>query len=867
MDNQNITEKLDPRKNDIGDYIEDFMQSDAPQFKGKSKDKIKDMAIAAYYNDRKEAGLKEDTDIIFEGLSEVNLSKYKDTELSRISVAFSDAGVNWSRDKLFRPAIRSLGKELAKRKMPMPSAVKAAFKPAELKKLLGESTLNWARSMRAIEKQQKMANLSPKDKDTLRKIADLMKRANEENLQEMDPRKHVSKKGDGYIVVNKDGKVVKNFDNKDDAEKYAIDNHDALMESVELEETPTPTFMERVKALHEAKKKEEKEEEEEDDLNEFGVNRLKPDRIRDQHGVVVLTYNSSSDLRNAAQALSDKGINTHRGRDGKSLEVDANSKYFRDKGMHKAFDGTKRQRAVSRILGESKMDEEDQEEGNAFGAAVMAAKKKGAKDFIFAGKKYMVKEYVGPALTPANQIAKKFGGKVKAIMVKDDKGKKSKYFYVEAVGPKDQMQTTAAAAQAIAKKHGGKVKSVITKDEKGKKVKYFYVEDSVSEVKEPFVVFNKKTKEVLATGSNSRSLFARRGSYARGNNVDVKDLEFKKVSKKQSVGSTLKESDITELYEETHSVKIKLIHGKNIPALHVQKMTGLKIKKGTVNKFGSDLGMSLEGPLAKVRKFITRIKTGRYENIIQLVDQEPKKESSARSRNPINVIGKVAGKDFQSKIMRMYGDKKLNDAIPFFFMLDTGASKKDAAKLVNTIRDKNLRKDIQDYLSTVKEETETHYEWDLDEAKKLPFKSLEQAWQRTKGDKDKQAKLIKKHGLKNVISNVRPGEIRLGAKNKLQGSKANMTIAGLDKDNNLIFVTNNPLKIYYPKKSQRRPEGIEATPVYESMQDLRVKAIVQELTGADSETLQLFLAHNTFTEESSYTDIRKAYRSFINEIL
>ena len=79
-------------------------------------------------------------------------------------------------------------------------------------------------------------------------------------------------------------------------------------------------------------------------------------------------------------------------------------------------------------------------------------------------------------------------------------------------------------------------------------------------------------------------------------------------------------------------------------------MTGLKIKKGAVNKFGSDLGMSLEGPLAKVRKFITRIKTGRYQGIIQLVDQEPKKESSARSRNPINVIGKVAGKDFQSKI-------------------------------------------------------------------------------------------------------------------------------------------------------------------------------------------------------------------------
>lgn len=795
MDNQNITEKLDPRKNDIGDYIEDFMQSDAPQFKGKSKDKIKDMAIAAYYNDRKEAGLKEDTDIIFEGLSEVNLSKYKDTELKKISVAFSDAGVNWSSDKLFKPAIISLGKELAKRKMPIPPAVKAVFKPAELKKILGESTLNWARSMRAIQKQQKMANISPKDKDTLRKIADLMKRANEEvdEEKEMDPTKHVSKKGDGYIVVNKDGKVVKNFDNKDDADKYAIDNHDELMESVELEEAPTPTFMERVKALNEAKKKAE-------------------------------------------------------------------------------------------------MDEEDQEEGNAFGAAVMAAKKKGDKEFIFAGKKYMVKEYVGVALTPANQIAKKHGGKVKTIMAKDEKGKRVKHFYVEEDISEGKFphgkpilkgkggyavlvgqdvvgmfakKPTSQEVKAISKKLRGVGQLKIVKTNKDQLPGTYFQED-ISEVKEPFAVVH--NGEVLGTYSKE-PMQSRIKALARDNKVDSSKLKVVKTKKNQSVGSTLKESDITELYEETHSVKIKVLYGKNTPLLHVQKMTGLKIKKGTVNKFGSDLGMSLEGPLAKVRKFITRIKTGRYQGIIQLVDQEPKKESSARSRNPINVIGKVAGKDFQSKIMRMYGDKKLNDAIPFFFMLDTGASKKDAAKLVNTIRDKNLRKDIQDYLSTVKEETETHYEWDLDEAKKLPFKSLEQAWQRTKGDKDKQAKLIKKHSLKNVISNVRPGEIRLGAKNKLQGSKANMTIAGLDKENNLIFVSNNPLKIFYPKKSQRRPEGIEATPVYESMQDLRIKAIVQELTGADSETLQLFLAHNTFTEESSYTDIKKAYRSFINEIL
>ena len=37
-----------PKDADMGDYIDDFKKSDAPQFKGKSKEKRKDMAIAAY---------------------------------------------------------------------------------------------------------------------------------------------------------------------------------------------------------------------------------------------------------------------------------------------------------------------------------------------------------------------------------------------------------------------------------------------------------------------------------------------------------------------------------------------------------------------------------------------------------------------------------------------------------------------------------------------------------------------------------------------------------------------------------------------------------------------------------------------------
>ena len=56
-----VNEKLDPRKHDAGDYIKDFEKSDAPQFKGKSKEKIRKMAVAAYLDARDEAGIKEKT--------------------------------------------------------------------------------------------------------------------------------------------------------------------------------------------------------------------------------------------------------------------------------------------------------------------------------------------------------------------------------------------------------------------------------------------------------------------------------------------------------------------------------------------------------------------------------------------------------------------------------------------------------------------------------------------------------------------------------------------------------------------------------------------------------------------------------------
>ena len=59
-DLETYTEKLDP-KADAGVWIDDFQKSDAPQFKDKSKEERKQMALAAYYSARKKAGLEEQT--------------------------------------------------------------------------------------------------------------------------------------------------------------------------------------------------------------------------------------------------------------------------------------------------------------------------------------------------------------------------------------------------------------------------------------------------------------------------------------------------------------------------------------------------------------------------------------------------------------------------------------------------------------------------------------------------------------------------------------------------------------------------------------------------------------------------------------
>lgn len=70
---EDITEELDPGDN-AKVWIDDFIKSDAPQFKGKTKEQRINMALAAYYSARKEAGLEE---------SELDEATFKNKEVEK----------------------------------------------------------------------------------------------------------------------------------------------------------------------------------------------------------------------------------------------------------------------------------------------------------------------------------------------------------------------------------------------------------------------------------------------------------------------------------------------------------------------------------------------------------------------------------------------------------------------------------------------------------------------------------------------------------------------------------------------------------------------------------------------------------------
>ena len=92
---QFISEKLDPKKHDAGDYVKDFKKSKAPQFKGKSPEKRRKMAIAAYLDAK---------DKMDEG-SESWAAGYKRRVVKTTKPEHKEKGYNWRIKGKDRPEI------------------------------------------------------------------------------------------------------------------------------------------------------------------------------------------------------------------------------------------------------------------------------------------------------------------------------------------------------------------------------------------------------------------------------------------------------------------------------------------------------------------------------------------------------------------------------------------------------------------------------------------------------------------------------------------------------------------------------------------------------------------------------------------
>jgi hypothetical protein len=176
-------------------------------------------------------------------------------------------------------------------------------------------------------------------------------------------------------------------------------------------------------------------------------------------------------------------------------------------------------------------------------------------------------------------------------------------------------------------------------------------------------------------------------------------------------------------------------------------------------------------------------------------------------------------------------------------------------KVVKTKKKQNVGSPLKEY-----ENKETESE--LQEA--APFKSLEQKWLATKGDKKKQERLIKKHSLKPLISKVRPGAVKLGVLNDLdaKGSK-NATAVGLDADGELIFVTNNPTKIYYAKKGSKRPKGMELEDV--DLDNLRLQRMCEVALGEEDFRFlyEGFISEAGVNLTWTTSEIQKEYKKYL----
>ena len=227
------------------------------------------------------------------------------------------------------------------------------------------------------------------------------------------------------------------------------------------------------------------------------------------------------------------------------------------------------------------------------------------------------------------------------------------------------------------------------------------------------------------------------------------------------------------------------------------------------------------------KKFVRKVKVKESTDVDQLTD----------------ALSEATASDYAR-----LSDPDLKDLLAIFRKVGNTAAK----PIIKAIRTEMQRRSL-------KEEIE------LEEAVR-PFKELEKAWIRAKDNDKKREKLIKKHNLKPIISNVRPGAIKLGPLNSLNAKgKQEFTMVGLDADGELIFVSNNPLRIHYPSNVKDRPSGEEMKESV-SLKSLRIRRAVElSVNESISERLDAFITESNIDATWSPSKIKNAYKKYIIE--
>jgi len=275
------------------------------------------------------------------------------------------------------------------------------------------------------------------DKETLN-VADAVKDVLEgkKAVKEMDPKKHVSKKGDKFVVINNKGDEVKSFDNEDDANKYAVDNHDDLMK--EGPEEPRAKGEKDFKDKHTVKKSGMKD----DGTNvKEEVTITLDEAMKAGKGNIKLDIDFIGDKKLAGEIKKKYKVTVKpRGRSmadvsGKKADV---LKMLLDPNIM-GMDSDDVEDIFPELFEAYHDKKKKKDEGNAFGKAVMAAKEKGDKTFMFAGKKYNVTgEEVEEELSDKQKKYRAFFDKAlkkfKVSSPSELKGEKKKEFfdYVDA---------------------------------------------------------------------------------------------------------------------------------------------------------------------------------------------------------------------------------------------------------------------------------------------------------------------------------------------------------------------------------------------------------------------------------------------------